>query len=285
MTKKKNNIERRSVCPSCGTEMLGIFCYNCGEKRTTPSDYMLSKFIKQSIYFLTHFDSKLFQTTRLLVTRPGFLTKEYFEGRRIHYVKPLQLFFLLNILFFIASSFFSWPFFSTPLQIHLNSGFYKVIAKSMVDNRIHELGISYQEYESHFNHTVGIFSKTLIFIMIPFMALLMQGLYWRPRRFYVEHLVYSIHFFAFTLLNLICVETIFRSIPLLVHHSMSASIDFYAGIVLGIGTATYLFFSMKVVYRQSLFLTGVKTVIMTYMLFWVLWGYRVILFFTCFYFS
>ena len=156
---------------------------------------------------------------------------------------------------------------------------------SIVYNRIHELGISYQEYESHFNHTVGLFSKTLIFIMIPFMALLMQGLYWRSRRFYVEHLVYAIHFFAFTLLNLICVEIIFRSIPLLVHQSMSASIDFYAGIVLGIGTATYLFFSMKVVYRQSLFLTGVKTVIMTYMLFWVLWGYRVILFFTCFYFS
>ena len=117
------------------------------------------------------------------------------------------------------------------------------------------------------------------------MALLMQGLYWRSRRFYVEHLVYAIHFFAFTLLNLICVEIIFRSIPLLVHQSMSASIDFYAGIVLGIGTATYLFFSMKVVYRQSLFATGVKTVIMTYMLFWVLRGYRVILFFTCFYFS
>jgi hypothetical protein len=269
--------------------MLGTYCHHCGEKRIALSDYMISKFIKQSVSFFAHYDSKLFKTTHMLAAYPGFLTKEYFAGRRIPYVKPLQLFFLLNILFLFLSSVFNWPVFTTPLQIHLNSSFYKDIAKTLVNSRINDLGISYDEYQSHFNHTVGIFSKTLIFIMIPFIALFLQGLYWRSRRFYVEHLIFSIHFFAFTVLNLICVETIGRSILFalekLVPNNSYAGLEFYASILIGIGTTVYLFFAMKTVYRQSLLLTVVKAMVITYSLFWILWGYRAVLFFACFYFS
>ena len=164
MTKRNENIKNNlRTCPSCGTKMLGIYCHNCSEKRIASSDYSLSKFLKQSINFLTHYDSKFIQSARILVSRPGFLTKEYFAGRRVTYVKPLQLFFLLNLLFLLLSSIFNWPFFTTPLVIHLNSGFYSFLAKTMVDNKIHELGISYEEYQAHFNHVVGTFSKTLVF--------------------------------------------------------------------------------------------------------------------------
>jgi hypothetical protein len=289
MKKKNNRIEPRVPCPSCNAEMLDVYCYHCGEKRIEPNDYLLSKFIKQSISFFAHYDSKLFKTTQLLVAHPGFLTKEYFVGRRIPYVKPLQMFFLLNIVFLFLSSAFDWPVFTTPLQIHLSSSFYKVIANMMVNNRIHELGISYDEYQSHFNHSVAMFTKTLIFIMIPFIALALQGLYWRSRRFYVEHLVFTIHFFAFTILNLICVEAIGRTmlfaLEKFVHDYSYAGLEFYASILIGFATFVYLFFAMKTVYRQSLFLTAVKAVAITYSFFWVLWGYRAILFFTCFYFS
>jgi hypothetical protein len=289
MKKNNSHVEPRLTCPSCNAEMLGVYCYHCGEKRTDPNDYLLSKFIKQSLSFFSHYDSKLFKTTRLLVAHPGFLTKEYFAGRHIPYVKPLSLFFLFNIVFLFMSSLFNWPVFTTPLQIHLNSSFYKVIANTMVTSRIHELGISYDEYQSHFNHSVGMFAKSLIFIMIPFIALFLQGLYWRPRKFYGEHLVFSIHFFAFTILNLLCVETIGRSLLFVlgrfVHSNSYSDLEFYASIFIGVGTSIYLFLSLKTVYGQSLFLTAVKAAAITCSLFWVLWGYRAILFFACFYFS
>jgi hypothetical protein len=289
MKRKKNRTERRGTCPTCSTEMLGLYCYNCGEKRTTSDDYILSRFVKHAVNFFTHYDSKLLHTTRLLLTRPGFLTTEYFAGRRIPYVKPLQLFFLLNILYFFASSFFGWPTFATPLHIHCTNGTYGSLAQSLIDKRIHELGVSYEEYQSHFNHSVGTFSKSLIFIMVPLAALLLQGFYWRPRRFYVEHLVFSIHFFTFLIVNLIFVEMIIRlllaALGNLIHQNLSASADRYGSIVLAVGTAIYLFFSMKVVYRQSLALTITKTIAITWLLFWVLWVYRAILFFVCFYFS
>ena len=290
MTKRNENIKNNlRTCPSCGTKMLGIYCHNCSEKRIASSDYSLSKFLKQSINFLTHYDSKFIQSARILVSRPGFLTKEYFAGRRVSYVKPLQLFFLLNLLFLLLSSIFNWPFFTTPLVIHLNNGFYSFIAKTLVDNKIHELGISYEEYQTHFNHVVGTFSKTLVFIMIPFMALFLKVLYWRPRRYYVEHLIFSIHFYSFLVLIALCWETIAQTmlfaLKQFTHYNQTGFHELIFSIILAIGIALYLFFSLRTVYSQSMFLTIIKTSVITFSLYWVLWGYRAILFFVCFYFS
>jgi hypothetical protein len=289
MTNRNKNIDNLSTCPSCGTKMPGIYCYNCGEKRIVPSDYSLSKFLKQSINFLTHYDSKFINSACILVSHPGFLTKEYFAGRRVSYVKPLQLFFLLNLLFLLLSSIFNWPFFTTPLVIHLNSGFYSSIAKTMVDNRIHELGISYEEYQSHFNHVVGTFAKTLIFIMIPFLALLLKLLYLRSRRYYAEHLIFSIYYYSFLVVIVLCGEIIVQTMLFVLekftHYNPTGSLDLYFSFILAIGTIIYLFISLRTVYSQSVFLTIVKTSVITFSLYWVLWGYRAILFFVCFYFS
>jgi len=40
-----------------------------------------------------------------LFFRPGFLTKEYFAGRRVHYVPPLRLYLFVSIVFFISLKF------------------------------------------------------------------------------------------------------------------------------------------------------------------------------------
>jgi len=37
-----------------------------------------------------------------LLTRPGFLSLEYFAGRRVRYVTPMRLFLFLSLLAFFA---------------------------------------------------------------------------------------------------------------------------------------------------------------------------------------
>jgi hypothetical protein len=51
---------------------------------------------------ITHFDSKIFVTLKDLMFRPGFLTREYVEGRRTRYLNPIRMYIFISAIFFVA---------------------------------------------------------------------------------------------------------------------------------------------------------------------------------------
>jgi hypothetical protein len=57
-------------------------------------------------YDITHFDSKFFDTLKYLVLRPGFLSKEYLNGRRASYLNPIKMYVFTSAIFFLL--FFSF---------------------------------------------------------------------------------------------------------------------------------------------------------------------------------
>ena len=90
------------ACGNCGTPLLGPHCYACGQ----PVKGLVRHFTSIVGDFLDsvfNFDSRTPRTLWPLFVRPGFLTREYFEGRRVRYVSPVRLFFFLAIVtFFFA---------------------------------------------------------------------------------------------------------------------------------------------------------------------------------------
>jgi hypothetical protein len=51
---------------------------------------------------ITHFDSKIFTTLKDLILRPGFLTREYAEGRRVQYLNPIRMYVFISAIFFLV---------------------------------------------------------------------------------------------------------------------------------------------------------------------------------------
>ena len=45
-------------------------------------------------------DGKIVQTLKVLVTKPGMLTKEFLEGRRARYISPFRLYLTISVVFF-----------------------------------------------------------------------------------------------------------------------------------------------------------------------------------------
>jgi hypothetical protein len=90
------------ACRNCGTPLLGPHCYKCGQ----PVKGLVRHFtsiVGDFFDSVFDFDSRTFRTLWPLFARPGWLTCEYFEGRRVRYVSPLRLFFFLSIVtFFVA---------------------------------------------------------------------------------------------------------------------------------------------------------------------------------------
>jgi hypothetical protein len=90
-------------CPNCQTPLLGAYCYVCGQPK--------KGFIRQLSGILADFfdtvfdlDSRLLRTLPSLYLRPGFLSLEYFAGRRVRYVTPLRLYFFITVIAFLAMS-------------------------------------------------------------------------------------------------------------------------------------------------------------------------------------
>lgn len=88
-------------CANCAAPMQGEFCHECGQSIHTalrPMHHM----VEDTLEMLLHVDGRVVHTVPPLLCRPGFLTLEYFAGRRQRYVPPFRLMFVLCLLAFFV---------------------------------------------------------------------------------------------------------------------------------------------------------------------------------------
>ena len=90
------------ACENCGAVLLGDYCYRCGQ----PIKGLVRHFSSIMGDFLDsvfNIDARFPHTIWPLFARPGYLSLEYFAGRRVRYVSPVRLFFFVSIItFFVA---------------------------------------------------------------------------------------------------------------------------------------------------------------------------------------
>lgn len=90
------------ACGNCGTPLLGDHCYACGQSVKGLVRHF-SSIIGDTLDSVFNLDTRIFRTLGPLFAKPGHITREYFEGRRVRYVSPVRLFFFLAIVtFFVA---------------------------------------------------------------------------------------------------------------------------------------------------------------------------------------
>ena len=89
------------ACGNCGAPMHGPFCYACGQPEKGMIRHLASVMadVADTIF---NVDSRIFRSILPLYFRPGYLTNEYFAGRRTRYVTPFRLFFFLCVISFFA---------------------------------------------------------------------------------------------------------------------------------------------------------------------------------------
>lgn len=104
MTEQQHKLPK---CQNCGlpfkTLQFDDFCPNCGQKNTD-NRFTLFELFKEFGTQLLAFDSKFFNTLKLLLLKPGFLSKEFNIGKRIRYMNPVRLLLLSSLVFFALLS-------------------------------------------------------------------------------------------------------------------------------------------------------------------------------------
>jgi hypothetical protein len=87
-------------CLNCQTTVIGRYCHVCGQENLEPKEsvwHLVTHFFND----ITHFDGKFFATVRLLLWKPGFLSREYVAGRRASYLNPIRMYVFTSAFFFL----------------------------------------------------------------------------------------------------------------------------------------------------------------------------------------
>jgi hypothetical protein len=97
----KHHLRKEKNCLNCGTMVPDRYCTHCGQENTEPKEtvgHMIGHFFAD----ITHYDSKFFTTLKDLLFKPGFLTREYFSGKRVRYLHPVRMYIFISLVFFLV---------------------------------------------------------------------------------------------------------------------------------------------------------------------------------------
>lgn len=185
-------------CKSCGHQISGNYCSFCGEKIVEPKDLELKSLISNAIGAFTNIDSRLLRSLKALIFNPGKLSKLYVTGQRIQYVKPFQLFLLVNILFFFVLS--EMDIFRTPSKWFFQEDFDGYPVMSKVRSLQESTGLTQEQIANLYDQRSSSLSKGLLFTMIPMIAGFLALLLRKSKHAFGKHLIFTTHYLTFTLL-------------------------------------------------------------------------------------
>lgn len=223
-----------TTCTNCGATLAGEFCQACGQKRFVDSDRRFGHLMHQFLASATDLDGRVWRSLRALLFQPGLLSREYMLGRRARWISPVSLFLAVSVVYFVAplhGGDFALQFNQqvsgrvrllagepeeklSEAQLASNGQAHSRFTMRWIDERVRARdaaarsgshgasGYSYRDYRIAYDAKADDVSKALTILHVPFAALALQLLFAYQRRYFAEHFVVALHFFAFALLSL-----------------------------------------------------------------------------------
>jgi len=240
-------------CTNCGG-LSADYCVRCGERQPGHHDLSVGHFAHEVVHEFVHVDSKLFRTLRDIIAKPGFLTEEYFAGRKSRYIAPLRLFLTLFALQFLAFTFYQ------PAAVYTIASMKKFdnagALTKLINRRAVKLHVTSEELERRIDERWHKNYSLLQLMNIVGLAIVLKVLY--RKRYFAEHLVFAAHFLAFSYI-----------VSLVIDWPIYAFAGFQPGplqkavsaVTIGI-QLVYLFLAQRRFYSNGRAATAIKTVLL-----------------------
>jgi hypothetical protein len=268
-------------CRNCGHMDTGKFCSNCGQCFAgidKPMGDLLHDLLE-----IFNLDRSIVKTIVPFLFKPGFLSSEYMAGRRKKYLSPVKFYLFMSIVFFfIARTASNIPNAESEtirftlgsdsnqtvitddsilIEILSSDSLYYSMA-SPIDStdteamekaeKIRKRALKAVTQKQLLINNFFQYLSYILFILMPVFALLLQLLYIRRKRYYTEHLVFSINMHSFALFVL--------SVMQLIGLVIKGNDDFRTLFLLVI--QVYFTIGMKRFYNQNIFKTLLKEFIL-----------------------
>ncbi|MEN7342669.1 MAG: DUF3667 domain-containing protein [Pseudomonadota bacterium] len=203
------------VCLNCGTTLnrSDRFCHRCGQQNLGPEARHLSTLLRSSLKEVTSLDGKVWPSFLRLLFRPGTLTRAHIEGRRHQFLKPISVFLMANLLFFLAPPLSD---FNIVLYDQYSIQPYSGLISPVIDNAIAAADTTFQTVATDYNQRVVDIAKMMVIFHVPFIALYTFVLGFNREYLYADHVVAALHYFSFLMVFQALYPTLFSWVTALV---------------------------------------------------------------------
>jgi hypothetical protein len=224
----------------------GEYCSNCGQR-----DIELLKFKKLIKDFFDHhldLDSRIYRTIKYLIFNPGFLTIEYWGGRRKRFIPPFKIYLLTSFLYFFTYS----VILNTEIENNevnsSNLGIEKIETNNSID---------FDDFSDRFDYYMDNYEKEIeLFFFLPLTAL---GLLFLNKKlshlYFSHHFIASIHLSSAWFILQTIIEILNKVFP---HHTSYVE-------SLNITLLIYCVLMIKNIYNNSLIWSFIKTILLMVM--------------------
>ena len=240
-------------CTNCGGASSD-YCVRCGERQPGHHDLSVKHFAHDVVHEFVHLDSKLFRTLRDIVTKPGFLTEEYFAGRKSRYIAPLRLFLTLFALQFLAFTFYQ------PAAIFTIASMKKLdkagALTRLINKRAVKMHLTPEQFEERLDERWHKNYSLLQLMNIVGVAVVLKVLH--RKRYFAEHLVFAAHFLAFSYIVALVVDWPIYAIAGFQPGPLQKAVS---AVTIGI-LLVYLFIAQRRFYSGGRARTAIKTVLL-----------------------
>ena len=190
-----------TLCAACEARLVGPYCHACGERVPKPEDESLGHFLREQFHEVTSADGRLWRSVRALVV-PGKLTQEHFAGRRGLYVRPVRLFLIVNVLFFLWVGWFGGQGFVGDASVYrANWRFDQAMTAAAAES-----GVPGDVYDAAFSQRARVLAPTLIAVFIPALTVVLALVLAPARPPLVRHAVFAMHYVAVLMASTVVVS-------------------------------------------------------------------------------
>lgn len=272
------------TCKSCGNQFTGVYCNLCGEKVIEPKDRSMRTFLSNILIAVTFADNRFIKTLWLVIKNPGFLSKEYANGRRIHYLRPLQLFFILNLVYFL---FPVLQLFNSSLRTQMYFLFHSEMVRNLVVKHVVKQGFSMEGFSLIYDSKSTAIAKLLIIVFVLLAALPLSAVFAKKNRYFTDHVALSVELACFNIfVNAIFLSGLLLVLSKILHWSgsgLGSYLNDTTFTIIFVSTNMYFIYrAARTFYQQKGKRLIVKSLVAILGLFLALEVYRLILFFVTF---
>jgi len=186
-----------ALCLDCGQELHGTFCSRCGQGHTG-HDLGLKHVLEEVLENFLNLDGRILGTLRLLFLHPGQATLEYLKGRRSRYLPPFRVYIFISFVLFLLLGLGSSA--GIKIETHPDAPTASAPApkpKSHREEAIEAGAIRAAQHPQEFKEQMLHTGSRVMFGLLPVFALLLFLLFHGARGYFVEHVIFSLHFHSF----------------------------------------------------------------------------------------
>ena len=283
-------------CLNCDAVVRGQYCGDCGQ-RARGRLISLWELLREGLGDLLDLDSRLWRTLIPLAIRPGELTRDYLLGRRARYMPPFRMYLVLSLAFFLIAFFDPYDKLGVLFEAPSGAQSEQTTPGSQAEDDTpgvqvsidSELDCALDDYDpsdwpawlaQRFTKErvqaaclkivadggdgwQGVFDRMIenvptgLFILLPVMGFVLLVLHPLSRRYYVEHLLFVLHYHSFVFL-LLTTEILFLHLSALL--GLPGAIGQVTEFAATVYVPVYLYKSLRRVYGQGHWLTALKFV-------------------------